>query len=44
MADVKATLIPAEENSFRMDSCLGRGGYEAARSALLTKKPVEVLE
>lgn len=40
----KPTLIPTEENSFRMESYLARGGYEAARAAILTKKPQDVLE
>jgi NADH-quinone oxidoreductase subunit F len=44
MADVKPTLIPADENSFRIESYLGRGGYEAARTAILTKKPAELME
>jgi NADH-quinone oxidoreductase subunit F len=44
MADAKPTLIPTEENSFRIESYLGRGGYEAARTAILTKKPQDVLE
>ena len=44
MADVKTTLIPADENSYRIESYLGRGGYEAARTAILTKKPQDVLE
>ena len=44
MAGLKTTLIPTEENSFRIESYLGRGGYEAARTAILTKKPQDVLE
>jgi NADH-quinone oxidoreductase subunit F len=44
MGDIKATLIPAEENSFRLAAYLGRGGYDAARKTLLEKKPQEVLD
>jgi NADH-quinone oxidoreductase subunit F len=44
MAGLKTTLIPTEENSFRIESYLGRGGYEAARTTILTKKPNDVLE
>ena len=44
MTDIKATLIPAGEDSFRLEAYLGRGGYEAARTVLLTKKPQEVME
>lgn len=44
MADMKATLISAEDNSFRIESYLGRGGYEAARRTLLTMQPREVMD
>jgi NADH-quinone oxidoreductase subunit F len=44
MTDVRATLIPAGENSYRLEAYLGRGGYEAARKTLLEKKPQEVME
>jgi NADH-quinone oxidoreductase subunit F len=44
MTDIKATLIPAAEHSFRLEAYLGRGGYAAARTVLLTKKPQEVME
>lgn len=44
MAGPKTTLIPTEENSFRIESYLSRGGYEAARKTILTKKPQDVLE
>jgi NADH-quinone oxidoreductase subunit F len=44
MAEIKATLIPAEENSFRLEAYLVRGGYEAARQVLLSKKPQEVMD
>jgi len=44
MTDIQAALIPTGENSFRLEAYLGRGGYEAARTALLTRKPQEVIE
>ncbi len=44
MTGIPATLIPTGEDSFRLEAYLGRGGYEAARTVLLTKKPQEVME
>ena len=44
MAEAKETLIPAEENSFRLEAYLGRGGYEAARKTLLSMKPQQVMD
>jgi NADH-quinone oxidoreductase subunit F len=44
MSDVRAILTAAGENSYGIESYLGRGGYEAARKALLTMKPQEVME
>jgi NADH-quinone oxidoreductase subunit F len=44
MAEFEAVLLPTAENSYRLDSYVGRGGYEAARKALRTMKPAEVLE
>jgi NADH-quinone oxidoreductase subunit F len=44
MTDIQAALIPTGEDSFRLEAYLGRGGYEAARTVLLTKKPQEVME
>ena len=39
-----ATLLPVDESSFRLASYVARGGYEAARRTLLSKKPREVME
>ena len=39
-----ATLLPADANSYRLAAYVGRGGYEAARRTILSKKPAEVME
>ena len=44
MADLKETLIPAGESSFRLEAYAGRGGYEAARKALRTMTPQQVMD
>jgi NADH-quinone oxidoreductase subunit F len=44
MSNVKPMILPADENSFRLEAYLARGGYEAARKTLLGKKPQEVMD
>ncbi len=39
-----ATLLPLDAISFRLPSYISRGGYDAARRTLLSKKPGEVME
>jgi NADH-quinone oxidoreductase subunit F len=38
------TFLPPEEDSYRLASYVGRGGYEAARRTLLSKTPREVMD
>jgi NADH-quinone oxidoreductase subunit F len=44
MSDGKPMILPADENSFRLEAYLARGGYEAARKTLLEKKPQDVMD
>jgi NADH-quinone oxidoreductase subunit F len=44
MTGTEATLVPAGENSYRLEAYIARGGYEAARSVLLNKRPQEVMD
>ncbi|HVP91375.1 MAG TPA: NADH-quinone oxidoreductase subunit NuoF [Terriglobales bacterium] len=44
MAVPAATLLSLETSSFRLPSYISRGGYEAARRTLLSKKPGEVVD
>jgi NADH-quinone oxidoreductase subunit F len=44
MADLKETLIPAGESSFRLEAYAGRGGYEAAGKAVRTMTPQQVMD
>ena len=44
MADLKETLIPAGESSFRIEAYAGRGGYEAVGKALRTMTPQQVMD
>ncbi len=45
MTDPKSTprLLPVDENSYRLDSYLARGGYETARRVLQTLRPQDVM-
>jgi NADH-quinone oxidoreductase subunit F len=45
MTDPKPTpmLLSVEENSYRLDSYIARGGYETARRALRTLRPEDVI-
>jgi NADH-quinone oxidoreductase subunit F len=38
------TFLPPEEDSYRLASYVGRGGYQAARETLLAKTPPEVMD
>ena len=43
MSDRTARFLPADESSWRLDAYVGRGGYEAARKALTSMSPAEVV-
>jgi NADH-quinone oxidoreductase subunit F len=44
MPAAATNLLPVEEGSFRLASYVGRGGYEAARKTILSRKPQEVMD
>ncbi len=44
MTDATAVLLPADGSSFRLASYVGRGGYAAARTALLSRTPQQVMD
>jgi NADH-quinone oxidoreductase subunit F len=43
MSDQAVRLLPADEASWRLDSYLARGGYEAARRAVNSMAPADVV-
>jgi NADH-quinone oxidoreductase subunit F len=43
MSDADVRLLPADEASWRIEAYIGRGGYEAARKAVTSMMPAEVI-
>jgi NADH-quinone oxidoreductase subunit F len=43
MSEAAARLIPAGEGSWRLEDYLGRGGYEAARKAVTSMAPADIV-